>query len=93
MNWREYYAREVEGLEFEGRGELLARIATAGEREHEEWLSSTQAQLTKVREALMGKLDENTLRSPEWNRAREEFCTLLRLCAALRGENPDWQVA
>ena len=91
MNWREYYAKEVERLEFEGRDELLARIATAGELERNEWLESTQAQLAKVQEGLMGKLDEDILRSPEWNRAREEFCTLLRLCAALRGENPDGQ--
>jgi hypothetical protein len=93
MDWREYYAREVERLEFEGREELLARIATAGKLERNEWLGSTQAQLTQVRDGLMGKLDEDVLRSVEWNRARGEYCTLLRLCAALRGENPDWQAA
>jgi len=93
MQWQEYYHREVERLEFEGRAALLAQIKRAGELERQAWLQETEQKLAELRrgllEALAFECPEEVLRNSTWQASQQEFVTLFRLCAALEGQDPD----
>lgn len=92
-HWKEYYAGEIARLEFDFNNELLAQIPGAGETQRLDWLESTQAELSKVRkgllEAMLEPQFEEILHSAGWQKAQQEFRTLLRLEAALQGKNPE----